>query len=318
MKAFITGIAGFVGSHLAELLIDKGYEVRGTVLPDESTVNIDHLSKDLGIFQGDIRKGRLIKKIVLEIKPDQIYHLAAVSFVPTTRNSPRRTYATNFTGTLNLLEAVREAGINPRILYLGSAEQYGQIEEKAQPITEDSPLSPISPYAVSKASGEFLAYQYCRNFAMEIIRLRPFNHTGPRQSPQFVCSDFASQIAQIERGKREPVIFVGNLEARRDFSDVRDIVNAYWLALEKAKAGEVYNICSGKAYSIREILKKLLRLSKIKIEVKVLPEKQRPAEIPLLVGDYSKFRRETGWKPKIPLEQTLRDLLQYWRNSSEA
>ena len=195
----------------------------------------------------------------------------------------------------------------------GSSEEYGLVFEHEAPIKEDNPLRPLSPYAVSKVAQDFLAYQYHKSYGIFAVRTRAFNHTGPRRGHVFVTSNFSRQVAQIEKGKKEPVIEVGNLEARRDFSDVRDIVRGYWLALEKGEAGEVYNIGSGKAITIQELLDLILSLSNIDIEVRQMPERMRPSDVELLVTDYSKFNRATGLKPEIPLEKTIEDLLNYWR-----
>ncbi len=220
---------------------------------------------------------------------------------------------TNIIGELNVFEAVRELGINPVIQIAGSSEEYGLVEEDELPVKETNPLRPLSPYAVSKVGQDLLGYQYYKSYGLDIIRTRGFNHSGPRRGEVFVCSNFAKQIARIEKKKQEPVVYVGNLEAIRDFTDVRDIVKAYWLATEKGEPGEVYNICSGKGYKIEEVLDILLGLTKERIKVKKDPKRMRPSDVPVLIGDCKKFRGITGWKPEIPFERTLEDLLNYWR-----
>jgi len=214
---------------------------------------------------------------------------------------------------LNVFEAVRAVNINPVIQIAGSSEEYGLVLPDELPIKETNPLRPLSPYAVSKVGQDFLGYQYYKSYNMNIIRTRAFNHTGPRRGEVFASSNFAKQIVEIEKNKREPVVFVGNLDARRDFTDVRDVVRAYWLATEKCLPGEVYNISSGKALSIKEMLDLLLKISKVKVEIKQDSARMRPSDVNVLLGDNTKFCKQTGWKPEIPFEQTLKDLLEYWR-----
>jgi len=220
---------------------------------------------------------------------------------------------TNIIGQLNIFEAIRHTGINPRIQIAGSSEEYGLVYPNELPIRETNPLRPLSPYAVSKVGQDLLGYQYFMSYKLNIIRTRGFNHTGPRRGEVFAESNFALQIARIEAGLQEPVIRVGNLESKRDYTDVRDMVEGYWLALEKGVPGEVYNICSGQAWSIRQILDMLLGMSTVLVKVEEDPDRLRPSDVPHLVGDSSKFRQVTGWRPKIPIEETLRDLLDYWR-----
>jgi len=310
MKALITGIEGFVGSHLAELLIRKGVEVGG-IIYEKNAINIPHIQKQIVPFHSDIRDGKKLKRVIKGFKPDQIYHLAAMSSVRDSLESPRVCFDINVMGTIALLEAVRASDYNPRLLLVGSGEEYGP--SRSVPLTEDSPLNPITPYALSKACMEMAGMMYYRAFSLPIIRVRSFNHTGPRQSTLGVCSDFARQIGEIEAGKRKPLLMVGNISAKRDFSDVRDIVRGYWLAMKKGKPGEIYNLCSGKAYSIKDILKILLSMSTKKITVRVRKERLRPLDIPILQGSYARAKKELGWTPTIPLQQTLGDLLNFLR-----
>ncbi|MCG2677860.1 GDP-mannose 4,6-dehydratase [bacterium] len=314
MKVLITGITGFVGSHLADFLLEKGgIEVYGIERWRSRTENIEHIKDKIALMGCDIRDASSVKKLIKKIKPERIFHLAAQSFVPTSWHAPQETLTTNIIGELNVFEAVRELGVNPLIQIAGSSEEYGLVKEDELPIKETNPLRPLSPYAVSKVGQDLLGYQYYKSYGLNIIRTRGFNHSGPRRGEVFVCSDFARQIARVEKGKQEPVISVGNLEAIRDFTDVRDMVRAYWLATEKGKPGEVYNICSGKGYKIKEVLDILLGLAKEKIEIKKDPKRMRPSDVPTLVGDSAKFRKATGWKPEIPFEKTMKDLLNYWR-----
>jgi len=313
MKALITGISGFAGSHLAEYLLNKGYKVYGTFYDKSTFSNLDSFIDRITLYQCDIRNYDNLKKIIKKVQPDEIYHLAAISFVPTSLKNPKLTFDTNLYGTLNLYQAIIELQFNPKILFIGSADEYGIVDENDLPIKEECPLRPVNPYSISKVSADFLSYAYFKNYNLNIVRARPFNHIGPRQSPEFVCSSFAKQIAEIEKGFKEPMIKVGNLEAKRDFTEVRDMVRAYWLALQKGEFGEAYNICSGKAVSIKKILDKLLNMSKKKIKVIQDSKRLRPSDIPLLVGDFKKFIKQTDWKPEIPLEKTLKEILNYWR-----
>lgn len=313
MKALITGIKGFAGSYLAELLLSKGYEVSGLDYNFKDAGNIGHIKNLLRLYECDIRDKVRLNKIILQSKPDEIYHLAAIAHIPTSYRDPKLTFEINLYGSLNLFEAIKAASWSIKILYVGSASEYGDVNESEIPVDENIPLRPVDPYSISKASADMLAYQYFKSFGMHIIRMRPFNHIGPRQSPDYVVSNFAKQIAEIEKSLKEPVITVGNLEAKRDFTDVRDIVRAYWLAVQGGEPGEVYNICSGKAVSIKEALDKLLALSKKNIKVKQDPKKLRPSDVPLLLGDSTKFREKTGWKLDIPFEKTLQDTLDYWQ-----
>jgi GDP-4-dehydro-6-deoxy-D-mannose reductase len=261
-----------------------------------------------------LRDASSTRDVIGNIRPDYIFHLAAQSFVPTSWHAPTESLTTNVIGQLNIFEAVRKIDLETRIQIACSSEEYGMVEPEELPITEDSPLRPLSPYGVSKVGQDLLGYQYYMSYKMDIVRTRGFNHTGPRRAPVFVVSDFAKQIVEVERGRREPVLYVGNLEAERDFTDVRDMVRAYFLALEKGKSGEVYNICSESSWKIQKMLDKLLSLSAVKIEVRTDPSRLRPSDVPRLLGDCSKFKRDTGWKPEIPFEKTLQDMLDYWRD----
>jgi len=313
MKVLVTGIAGFVGSHLAGLLLKKGEEIFGICLACESLENIREMKKDLHLSYCDMTDFNQLSKVIRRINPDEIYHLAALSSVGKSFDQPKDTIEVNIRGTLYLLEILRNMRKKARVLIVGSSDMYGIVKPKDIPITEEKPLLPVSPYGVSKAVCDLLAFQYFKSYGVQTIRVRAFNHTGPRQMIGFVVPDFASQIAKIEAGILPSVIKVGNLSSKRDISDVRDIVRGYQFLMKKGKVGEVYNICSGKAYSIQNVLKVLLSLSKKKIKVKINEKQNRPAEIPVLGGDNSKIKRATGWKPNIPIEKTLEDTLNFWR-----
>lgn len=314
MKVLITGITGFVGSHLADFLLSKhNVEVHGIERWRSKTENIEHIKSNLNLHECDIRDSSSVRKVIDEVRPDKIFHLAGQSFVPSSWSAPAETLTTNIIGELNIFEAVRDTLIKPVILIAGSSEEYGMVNKNEIPVKETNPLRPLSPYGVSKVGQDLLAYQYFMSYKMNIVRTRAFNHTGPRRGEVFVESDFAKQIVRIEKGLQKPVINVGNLNAVRDFTDVRDIVRAYCVALERVKYGEVYNICSGKGYSIREILEILLSLSNIKPKLKVDSKRMRVSDVPILIGSNSKFKKETQWKPTIPLSNTLGDLLNFWR-----
>ncbi|MGB5160323.1 MAG: GDP-mannose 4,6-dehydratase [Thermoanaerobaculia bacterium] len=315
MRALITGVTGFAGSHLADYLLAEQPEVEifGIRRWRSRMENIEHLDGRLQLRECDLRDPAAIQGVLAEVRPDYIFHLAAQSFVPASWRAPSETLMTNILGQTNIFEAVRVLELDPVIQIAGSSEEYGLVLPDEVPIKETNPLRPLSPYAVSKVAQDLLAYQYFRSYGLKTVRTRGFNHTGPRRGEVFVTSNFAKQIASIEAGLREPVIRVGNLDAQRDFTDVRDMVRAYWLAVSKATHGEVYNLASGRAVTIRELLDQLLALSDTEVEVQVDPDRLRPSDVEILLGDYSKFRSDTGWEPSIPLEQTLKDTLDYWR-----
>lgn len=314
MKILITGISGFAGSYLAERLINTSdNDVFGLIRWRSSRENIAHLLSELNLIEADVRDQSSLTEAINTIKPDRIYHLAAQSFVPFSWNAPSECISTNVLGTLNLLEAVKNVGISPRILVACSSEEYGDVDESNLPVREDCPLQPLSPYAVSKVGQDMLAYQYYRSYDMHIVRTRAFNHTGPRRPEFFVCSSFAYQIAMAEADLKPPVIQVGNLDAVRDFSDVRDIAVAYDRALEYCSQGEVYNICSGKGYRIGDLLNMMVAMSSKKLEIHSDEKRLRPSDVPVLIGDSEAFREIAAWKPEISIEQTLKDILDYWR-----
>jgi len=315
MKALITGISGFAGSHLAEYLLDrKDIQVAGTVKWRSKLDNITHLLDRIPLYECDIRDAFAVKTVLTEFRPDYIFHLAAQSYVPFSWRAPSETLSTNIIGELNIFEIVRELKLNCRIQIAGSSEEYGLVKPDETPIKEENQLRPLSPYGVSKVAQDLLGYQYHKSYGLYIVRTRAFNHTGPRRGEVFVSSQFARQIVEIEKGRRPPVIKVGNLDSVRDFLDVRDVVRAYFLSLEKGKAGEVYNIASGQGIKIRDLLDRLLKLSNVKIRVEVDPARLRPSDVELLVGSSDKFRQATGWKPEIPFDKTLQDLIAYWRD----
>jgi GDP-4-dehydro-6-deoxy-D-mannose reductase len=312
MKILITGISGFVGSHLADFLLDKEHEVYGPIRWRSRTENIDHIKDGLRLIDCDLKDSHSVKKLIDASRPDVIFHLAAQSFVPTSWHAPQETLTNNVVSTVNIFEAVRDAGIEPIIQVAGTSEEYGLVHPEETPIKETNPLRPMSPYGVSKVATDMLCFQYNSSYGLKTILTRAFNHTGPRRGEVFVCSNFSKQIAEIEKGK-QPVIRVGNLDASRDFTDVRDVVRAYWLATQRCTPGEVYNICSEKTWKIRDVLEKLISMTDKKIDIVQDPDRMRPSDVPVLLGDCSKFKKQTGWKPEIPFEKTLEDTLNYWR-----
>jgi GDP-4-dehydro-6-deoxy-D-mannose reductase len=315
MKTLITGIAGFAGSHLAELLLKDGEEISGTILPGESTHNLKALLPRLNLIPCDLRNKEATEHVMSEVRPEFVYHLAALTFIPDSVIDPRFTFETNLFGTLNLFESLRELRTRPRVLFVGSADEYGRVEKGELPIKEENPLRPTNPYSVSKVSAGMLAYQYGLNGHLHVVRVRPFNHTGPRQSPRFVCSDFARQIVDAEKGRRPAEVHVGNLQPKRDFTDVRDVVRAYRDILKGGASCEVYNICSGISVSIGEILEKLLALSGRQLKVVQSLDRTRNSDAGEIRGDYRKIQKAVGWKPDIPLARTLEDMIEYWRRA---
>lgn len=310
MSALITGITGFAGSHLAEFLLTKKEIVGGTYIL-ENLENVERIKSRIRLWRCDLSDFSQVSQLLKNYRPTEIYHLAGFSSVGKSFDRPVETHRQNFNTSLNLLEAARRLKLNCRILMVSSSEVYGRVPASRQPIKETEPLNPISPYGVSKAVSDQLAYQYFLHYRMEIIRVRAFNHIGPRQAPGFVIPDFASQLARIAQGKQEPVIRAGNLQVKRDFTDVRDVVRGYYLLMKKGKAGQAYNLACQKAYSLKEILKLLQKISSVKVRIVANPSR-RPNDIPLLLGDIAKLKKQTGWCPTIEIERTLRDTFHYW------
>jgi GDP-4-dehydro-6-deoxy-D-mannose reductase len=314
MRLLITGITGFVGSHMAEYALAQQAQVFGSARWRSRTENIEHLRGKIDLIDSDLRDMASVRRLLATASPTHVIHLAAQSFVGTSWHTPAETLATNVGCQVNLLEGIRELGVVPRFLVIGTSEEYGLVHPDEVPIKETNPLRPLSPYAVSKVAQDLMGFQYYRSYGLPIIRTRAFNHEGPRRGEVFVTSNFAKQVAEIEAGRREPIIFVGDLTPRRDYSDVRDIVRAYWMLLERGEPGEVYNVCSGKSWAIQQVLDFFLEQARTKgITVKTAPERLRPSDVMLLEGDPSKIRAAVGWKVDIRFERTLVDLLDYWR-----
>ncbi|OGO43578.1 MAG: GDP-mannose 4,6-dehydratase [Chloroflexi bacterium RBG_16_58_8] len=316
----ITGITGFVGSHLADYILDNVPDtpVYGLARWRSPLDNVRHILDRVTLVYGDLLDMPSLKAVLSGHRPDIIFHLAAQSYVPFSFTSPVVTLQTNVIGTCNLLEAVKELkladGYDPVVHVCSSSEVYGQVREDEVPITEDVPFRPASPYAVSKVAEDRLAYQYWLSWKIKTVTTRMFTHTGPRRGEVFVTSNFAKQIAAIEAGRQPPVIKVGNLESVRTFLDVKDAVKAYWLLVTKCPPGEVYNIGGVETMTVGEMLKKLLKLSKVKsIRVETDPARLRPSDVTLQIPCIDKFQAATGWRPVIKFDRTLADLLDYWR-----
>jgi GDP-4-dehydro-6-deoxy-D-mannose reductase len=312
VKILITGIAGFAGSHLAELALEEGAEVAGTVLPGAPVDNLAGIRDAVGTVPCDLIEPGAAARVLADIRPERVFHLAGVSVVGSSWERRAEVLRQNLDGTFQLLEGLR-AYPTPCLL-VSSAEVYGAVPEAQQPIGEPQPVCPLSPYALSKACQELYAGYYVRAEGLPVVIARAFNHVGPRQGPGFVWSDIARQVAAIEHGRQAPVLEVGTTTTRRDFSDVRDVARAYWLLLERGVPGEAYNVASGRALAIREVIDGFLGLARAAIEVRVVRERVRPIDIPLLCGDASRLRALTGWKPQVPLEQSMADVLADWRH----
>ena len=313
VRALITGMNGFAGSHLADFLLTQpDMEIFGAGIGDTS--NLRHLAGHVTFIPGDLTDSQFVAALLGQSQPARIYHLAGQAFPPVSWQDPWTTLEINIHAQVNVLHAAARGQSSARILVIGSMDEYGRIEPRNLPIAEETPLRPDSPYGVSKIAQDFLGLQYFLSHQLAIVRVRPSNHIGPRQNEQFVTSNFAKQIVEIESGARAPVLRVGNLDAQRDFTDVRDMVRAYYLALERGTPGEVYNIGSERAVTIQSVVEMLLKQSRAAIRIEQDPARLRPSDTPVLCCNAAKFRAQTGWTPTIPLEQSLRDILDYWRS----
>ena len=320
MKVLITGITGMVGSHLADYILNNhpDAEVSGVVRWRSPLDNIRQRLDDITLIQGELRDLSSMIQVINQVQPDRIFHLAAQSFVPISYESPGDTFTVNVIGSINLLDAVRNVGIDPMIHMCSSAEVYGNVDESMVPITENTPFNPASPYAVSKVGQDMLGSQYHISYGMKIIRTRMFTHSGPRRGNFFAESAFAKQIAEIELGVIPGPVMVGNLESIRTYADVRDAVRAYWTLLDFCSVGEVYNIAGNRTLTIGEMLEILKSFASVPIEHEVDPSLLRPSDVTLQIPENSKFRDETGWEPEYSMEQTMEDLLNFHRERTKA
>ncbi|HYM64878.1 MAG TPA: GDP-mannose 4,6-dehydratase [Candidatus Sulfotelmatobacter sp.] len=313
-KILITGASGFVGGHLLDYLYSQGEkEIYGTYFSNKTE---DKSNKnDVDFLKIDLKEEDEVFNLIKDIRPDIIYHLAAFTSGADSFSSPKETVLNNISSQINLLQAVFKNNLkDTKILITSSAEIYGKVKKEDLPIDEQTAFNPTNPYAVSKLTQDFLGKQYFLSYGLKILIARPFNHIGPKQSSNFVVSAFAKKIAEIEKGNREPILTVGNLDSKRDFTDVRDVVKAYQLIVEKGVFGEAYNVGSGKSYKISQILDMLLSFSKVKVKVEVDTKLLRPVDNPDLVCNAEKLKKLTGWEPKIEIAKTLKDTLDYWRN----
>jgi len=314
MRVLVTGATGFVGQHLLRLLPSRRAELFGTFLQHDFADPPDRAQ----LLCCDLRHSDDVRSLVADIRPNHVYHLAALSSVRDSFEESRAVYQANFFGTLNLLEAVQAAQPGARVLLVGSGHCYGKLKPSQMPITEEQPLAPDSPYGVSKAAADLLGSQFFQTYGLRVIRARPFNHTGPGQSTHFVCSDFARQVAAIDLGLATATVKVGNIDACRDFSDVRDVVRAYALLIKRGRPGEAYNVSSGRAVSLREILGVLGSICSCEVRIEVEEKRIRCREADVLYGSNRKLKQATGWQPKYDLVLTLADLYMYWKQALQS
>ena len=316
MNIFITGISGFVGSHLLQYLrgiVPQNSKISGTYLfEEEIRSNLVGLAENVQLHQCDVGQQKDIEALIELEKPDIVYHLAGIAFVPYAEQNRKDSFVINAMSALYLLDAIKKKNLKTKVILISTSEVYGKVDPEKIPIREDYPLNPCNCYASSKAAMEMIARNSFNHDQAQIIVMRPFNHIGPRQSDAFVISNFCRQIALIKYGKKEPILEVGSLKPRRDFSDVRDIVKGYVLAAERGQIGEAYNICSGRDYAIQKIANLLIEISGLSIEIAQKEDRIRKTDLPVLRGDYSKFGEATGWSPKIELKESLTDILEYW------
>ena len=309
IKALIIGGAGFVGNYLIDHLADElKWDISVTKMSREELKN-----DKANIYDLDILNKEQINEVLEKVRPDYIFHLAAQSSVALSWKNPGLTIDVNIKGSVNVMDAIRILDYKPRMLFIGSGEEYGHIKPEESPIVEENRVRPGNIYAATKVCQNMIGKIYSDAYDMDIMMVRAFNHIGPNQAPMFVVADFCKQVVEIERGEKEPVIYTGNLNVNRDFTDVRDVVRAYGLLIQMGQKGETYNIGSGSAIAIQEILDRILKLSKVEIKNEIDPDKIRPVDVPIIEANISKIHEATGWVPKISLDTTLLETLEYWR-----
>jgi len=311
VRALITGITGFAGGHLAQILIDRGDEVFGVAR--DIGHGLAHLTQKVEPVIKDLQDATVVETLLAQVQPDAIYHLAGQAFVPTAWEDPWDTFENNVRPQLYILQAMIKLKSRARLLVVASNEVYGIVPPEQLPVKEDTLLRPDNPYGVSKVAQDTLALQYHLSHGIDVLRVRAFNHIGPRQSPFFVASSFAKQIAEIEAGLKEPALRVGNLEAQRDFTDVIDVMRGYALLVEHGRPGEAYNVGSGEAHSIQELLDILLSQTTATIKIQPDLTRMRPSDVPVIYADNTKLRKQTGWAPAYKFKDSLQRVLEYWR-----
>jgi len=314
-RALITGVAGFAGSWLAEELIEQGWEVLGSVLPRESLANLRAIKNQIELVPVDIRDQKSVRRVIKRLKPEYLFHLAAFASVGQSFGKERLVYDINFNGALNVFDAAAELSSLKKLVFVSSCDTFGVFSPKSKVLTEDQPQKPVSPYGISKVAAEHAAMLAFKRHGLPVTIARSFNHSGPRQSEDFVIPSFAAQIARIEKGKQPPKIKVGDLSAKRDLTDVRDIVRGYRLMAEKGKAGRVYHLCTGKAIAIQTVLDKLLKNAHKKIAVTVDKSRLRKNDIPILRGSNKRAVQELRWSVRYKIDETVKSTLDYWRAS---
>lgn len=317
-RVLITGVAGQTGSHLVDYILEwhPDWEIHGTVRYRSDLTNLKDSKWRINLHDCELRDAINVDRVINKVKPDRVFHLAATSFVRSSWDQPADVITNNVVAQINLFEALLRHSPQAKVQIACSSEQFGKVEPHEVPISEENPLRPISPYAVSKCAQESLAYQYFQSYGLHTIITRTFNHTGPRRTDSFVESSFAKQVVEIEAGLRAPIIYHGNLDSVRDYTDARDVAEAYWVAVDKCDPGEPYNICSNMRVTIGELLQMFISQSTFsgKIDTAVDPARLRPSDVTLLYGDSTKFRQKTNWEPKFTLDVTMGDLLAAWRH----
>jgi GDP-4-dehydro-6-deoxy-D-mannose reductase len=317
MRILITGITGFVGGHLVEALVSTGGHALAGVSRDTAwPAALSHLAGAAELHAADLLDGRRVEEVVRQVRPEWLFHLAGYANTGASFREPDRCWRDNLDATRSLYDAIARTDVRPRILYASTGLVYGEPDSPDNACDERTTLKPASPYAASKAAGDLLSYQYTRSHGLDIVRVRLFNQIGPRQAADYAVANFARQVAAIEAGKQPPAIETGDLSAQRDFTDVRDMVAAFPLLLEKGMTGEAYNAGRGETYRMQDVLDRLLALSQVKVEVRQRVEPGRKADTAVTRADATKLRRATGWQPRIPLDRTLADILTHWRSQA--